>query len=146
MPEKTKKKLLFFFGSEAQDNMVAIPKCLEKFFKVIKADNVLKAVELLRSKKFDLIMMEAIYIPCGQENAANYELKTSQPALDVLLSLRQGEFANAGNGSDLPVYILTCMSQLEIKNEVEQHRPDVIHQMPEKVSTIIATCQELARA
>jgi len=143
MPEKPKKKLLYIFGEDDQYNLRAIQQRLGGLFSLTAAGTACQALELLGRQKFDLIMMEIYGLPKGEE-FKEHIWKTSWPALDVLRRLRNNEFAGSGNNSGLPVYVLTGLALAESEEVTKQYGPIVLHQMPEKISTIIAACQELA--
>lgn len=123
--------------------MEGVITALKRHFEVVVADSAAAAIERLEAEKFDLMLFEpGIAIGLDDRHAAEF-WQDRCPGITVLLALRQGDFAPAGNPADLPVVVLTIYGELEPEFKVAKAYSQAQFTKPERMSTIIEACQSV---
>jgi DNA-binding response OmpR family regulator len=137
------RKRILFVDDEDWSVTPYFPKLQDNDVKVELARDGEQALELLRKEKYDLIVLD-IMLPAG--NGFGRRVEPRKAGAILLEMIRRSEISNMKTPPDVPVVVLTAVTDQKLSDKIKQldvteifQKPAAFEEVTEKLLALLKT-------
>lgn len=130
------KKILFI--EDERITVRGLIKKLEKNYAVDVVEDGNSALNYLNQNQYDLIFLD-IMLPHGEGRGIPPDVRPKQTGIEILRKIRERETKNS---PQIPVVVLTAVSDMFDIKKIKRYRPTKLLPKPKELSVIYETIAE----